>query len=552
MTSRVQKGGLIFKPLARQKSRPAAPSQPLTSLVESSLPPSEPSIPVTIPVASPDISVVYPSSSSRAPPLILSRPTPRPLSFHSPTNQQRLDSQSEIAIPPPIRNSRPLDNSTVENMPAQSSLNTENTFHQIDNSHVQSIVQHPEISQDTVSVTQHGKNDKTSTRRGTSVVASGANADSSQAKPSKKRKRLPRSKPTPDEESGNDEQAKKPRKRRARKQSSPSFAPFDPSANPGEPLDPTSTTMASLCDDTGQGRVSSKAQEVQSNHAVWKTSNRERIAKMKAIAERKKYGLPEEEEGDNAAASALAPAFSSAASAEYSIPDVQASMSVDGNADQESFDYSQNLAASRFHVQVRIGANNETIIDEESLFVDRPGDAEDDTRGYTHVIETDRSKFTNSSTYGTKLRGSRWSKEETELFYDALSRYGENYEFISLQLPGRDRKSCKNKFKAEDKKNPARINHCLNNSLPVDIELLSRMTGRDFSGPVPTYAIPRAADPVTTAVPEKSTEGATQTKQREASSSKPRKRSRSRTTAAPEEGLMIIGDLDTFLVDDDS
>jgi transcription factor TFIIIB component B'' len=48
-----------------------------------------------------------------------------------------------------------------------------------------------------------------------------------------------------------------------------------------------------------------------------------------------------------------------------------------------------------------------------------------------------------------------------------LSQYGENYELIAYILPGRDRKACKNKFKAEDKKNPARINYCLNNRIPI-------------------------------------------------------------------------------------
>src|ERR1700709_2427648 len=90
----------------------------------------------------------------------------------------------------------------------------------------------------------------------------------------------------------------------------------------------------------------------------------------------------------------------------------------------------------------------------------------------------------------------------------ALSQFGENYELISYVLPGRDRKSCKNKFKAEDKKNPARINYCLNNRQPygkshrlvakegmtsytvLDMQTLSRMTGKDFSGPTPEIRPP--------------------------------------------------------------
>ena len=151
----------------------------------------------------------------------------------------------------------------------------------------------------------------------------------------------------------------------------------------------------------------------------------------------------------------------------------------------DGFDYSENLAVSRYNVQVRIGANGETIIDEDSLFVNR--DEEHRTEDYTHVEESDFTKFVNSATYSRKVRGSRWSAEETELFYNvsiarisvafprdflilrrpqALSQFGENYELISYVLPGRDRKACKNKFKTEDKKNPARITYCLNNRAP--------------------------------------------------------------------------------------
>jgi len=82
----------------------------------------------------------------------------------------------------------------------------------------------------------------------------------------------------------------------------------------------------------------------------------------------------------------------------------------------DSFDYSQTMSASKFNVQVRIGPNGETLIDEESLYVDNSG--EQDTHDYTHVEESDTTKFVNSATHSKKLRGSRWSAVETELFYD--------------------------------------------------------------------------------------------------------------------------------------
>jgi transcription factor TFIIIB component B'' len=85
-------------------------------------------------------------------------------------------------------------------------------------------------------------------------------------------------------------------------------------------------------------------------------------------------------------------------------------------AGDNEFDYSQTMSASKFNVRVRIGPNGETVVDEESLYVDNS--AEQDTHDYTHVEESDTTKFVNSATHSKKLRGSRWSAMETELFYD--------------------------------------------------------------------------------------------------------------------------------------
>jgi transcription factor TFIIIB component B'' len=204
---------------------------------------------------------------------------------------------------------------------------------------------------------------------------------------------------------------------RPRRSQAPSLPPFDPDADPGEEIDPTVVTMASLCVDTGQGRVSRKAAEILSNHAAWKAQNREKRARMKALMELKKYGR--EEDGgdgntnetspvDKEAQDAPIPGSSNGVAPQASTPVVDDTGS--------GFDYSQGLATSRFNVQVRIGPNGETIIDEESLVVDRT--EADDTENYTHVVESDHTKFVNSGSYGKKYRGSRWSAEETESFYD--------------------------------------------------------------------------------------------------------------------------------------
>jgi len=241
--------------------------------------------------------------------------------------------------------------------------------------------------------------------------------------------------------------------------------------------------MAALCEDTGRGRISSKAAQILDNHLAWKKSSKEKRVRLKLRMEAKKYGRNEDTDTTQVrrpeAESVQAPA-ADATLGPPPIRPVSGHPSTVEDTSGQGFDYSENVATSRYSVQVRIGPNGETIVDEESLFVDR--NAEEDTTEYTHVEESDVTKFINSATYSKRFRGSRWSAEETELFYDvswfrvatcakltlfqALSQFGENYELISYVLPGRDRKACKNKFKTEDKKNPRRINYCLSNRKP--------------------------------------------------------------------------------------
>lgn len=202
-----------------------------------------------------------------------------------------------------------------------------------------------------------------------------------------------------------------PRSRRSR---GPSLPPYNSHADPGEDIDPTVITMAALCSDTGQGRVSSKAAEILSNHAAWKTRNRERRVRMRAMMEAKKYGRTADEE----LGQVDRPSNPLPEGEEQSSNNIASSTNArTSGADEETgIDYSQQMQTSRFNVQVRIGPNGETIIDEDSLVVDRAEN--EDTSHYTHVIESDHTKFVNSGTYGKRYRGSRWSAEETELFYN--------------------------------------------------------------------------------------------------------------------------------------
>ena len=124
---------------------------------------------------------------------------------------------------------------------------------------------------------------------------------------------------------------------------------------------------------------------------------------------------------------------------------------------------------------------------------------------------------------------------------------------ISYVLPGRDRRACKNKFKAEDRRNPARIDLCLKNRVPygkrirlvcflrivltpADIQTLARMTGKDFSGPIPIIKAP---------TPLRMVEDDAPTQKKEETPA-PRKKSRTPGLQSANDAEEVLGDVDDY------
>jgi transcription factor TFIIIB component B'' len=132
-----------------------------------------------------------------------------------------------------------------------------------------------------------------------------------------------------------------------------------------------------------------------------------------------------------------------------------------------------------------------------------------------------------------------------------------------MLLPGRDRRACKNKFKAEDKRNPERINYTLKNAIPVgkpfnstflhfefthraDIHTLSQRSGRDFSGPTPQISVPAPLLSV-----DETHAGSSTSATREVLNHQPKSRRKNRSRAtAQEEGLQVVGGIDDAVFND--
>eukprot|EP00898_Chlorokybus_atmophyticus_P000547 jgi/Chlat1/1493/Chrsp12S02027 len=74
----------------------------------------------------------------------------------------------------------------------------------------------------------------------------------------------------------------------------------------------------------------------------------------------------------------------------------------------------------------------------------------------------------NSATYSNRTIPERWSAEDTEIFYQAMTHFGTDFTLIQRMLPGRTRRQCKAKYKAEELRNPKRVEAALTHTDPLD------------------------------------------------------------------------------------
>lgn len=208
-------------------------------------------------------------------------------------------------------------------------------------------------------------------------------------------------------------------------------------------VDPDAITMAELCMDLGVGRPSSRTEESVGKSLEWKA--RQRILRQQARERQKaKYsiiagrvegtgedgeagaiadgnveeagnGLGEEEDGEQelGAAARRLQQVETNTEATNLPPEPDPQSGGDNNHDLSS------LRTNRHAVQVRLDENGDIVMDELSLTVDRyeAARAEAPEDSYELVEEAERDRFVNSLTWSKKLTGSRWTKEETDLFY---------------------------------------------------------------------------------------------------------------------------------------
>ncbi|KAH6782639.1 hypothetical protein C2S51_007932 [Perilla frutescens var. frutescens] len=75
----------------------------------------------------------------------------------------------------------------------------------------------------------------------------------------------------------------------------------------------------------------------------------------------------------------------------------------------------------------------------------------------------DTTEYFNYQSRMEKTPRVRWSKEDTELFYEAVQQFGTDFSMIAQLFPGRSREQIRNKYKKEERQHPLMLREALTN-----------------------------------------------------------------------------------------
>ncbi|KAF9967943.1 Transcription factor TFIIIB component B [Mortierella alpina] len=140
----------------------------------------------------------------------------------------------------------------------------------------------------------------------------------------------------------------------------------------------------------------------------------------------------------------------------------------------------QQLMSKTLAPQVRV-VDGRIELDHDSLVVDHDiVDAVVDQGPMEYVEESALTKFVNSSSYSTKPKSEKWSEEDTDRFYEAISQWGTDFGIIFRLFPGKSRIGVRNKFKREDRLNHQRVEEALNRRAGMDLKEYSQVTNQKF------------------------------------------------------------------------
>jgi transcription factor TFIIIB component B'' len=108
--------------------------------------------------------------------------------------------------------------------------------------------------------------------------------------------------------------------------------------------------------------------------------------------------------------------------------------------------------------------NGQIVINEKSLTVNAAVERATALSDFTRVEESGTKL--NSATYANYTKAEKWTREDTEFFFQALRQFGTDFSLIQRLFPNRSRRQIKKKYLVEDKLNPDRVEEAIKNLNP--------------------------------------------------------------------------------------
>ena len=101
------------------------------------------------------------------------------------------------------------------------------------------------------------------------------------------------------------------------------------------------------------------------------------------------------------------------------------------------------------------------VINPQSLTVNAAAEKDTGLAEFKRVEEN--GTRLNSATYSNRAKAEKWNKEDTELFYRAMTQFGTDFSLIARLFPGRTRRQVKRKYLIEDRADPRRVEAAIQN-----------------------------------------------------------------------------------------
>jgi transcription factor TFIIIB component B'' len=245
----------------------------------------------------------------------------------------------------------------------------------------------------------------------------------------------------------------------------------DPSDDPANhEIDVTETTMFELTKDRGLGKVSER--ETKMAAIDWDEVHRKRVAEAEAI----RAGIDP-------------------ATLNSSIQPTENQEGGEGG-EGENTEETPRPAPVVTGPRLRIDAEGNLVVDEDSLRIDRQAQAERNAENLIVTENDDLTKRVNQMSWINerrrdptdrvpffKMKSDPWSDEETDRFYEALRMFGTDFFIISKMFQPKTRRQIKLKFIREERLDPDRVNRVLaGEAVAMDLGSFAEATGQDLEG----------------------------------------------------------------------